>query len=213
MPEDQLPVRLPDVENYKPSGTGESPLATIPEFVEHVCPICGGRARRETDTMGGFACSSWYFLRFADPHNSGAAFSSDAINYWLPVDMYAGGAEHAVMHLLYARFWTKVIYDEGMLGFAEPFTHLRNQGMMLAWTPGRKPQADEDTEDEDGEKIEDWKVAAKPEELTGYPSDEVICIAGSRCPSQHEQRRHARRDGRALRRGRTAGLRDVRRAL
>nr|MDQ2688539.1 leucine--tRNA ligase [Armatimonadota bacterium] len=99
VPDDQLPVTLPHVENYKPSGTGESPLATITDWVNTTCPICGGPARRETDTMAGFACSSWYFLRFADPHNDQEAFSPEAVNYWLPVDMYVGGAEHAVMHL------------------------------------------------------------------------------------------------------------------
>jgi leucyl-tRNA synthetase len=173
VPEDQLPVKLPEVANYKPSGTGESPLATIPEFVDTVCPICGNPARRETDTMGGFACSSWYFLRFADPHNEHAPFSREAVDYWLPVDMYVGGAEHAVMHLLYARFWTKVLYDAGLVGFAEPFTTLRNQGMMLAHTPGRKPDFGEEQEESDGEPIEDWKVL-KPEELPNFPPDQII---------------------------------------
>ncbi|BDI30832.1 leucine--tRNA ligase [Capsulimonas corticalis] len=174
VPEDQLPVLLPPVENYQPSGTGESPLATIPEFVNTVCPICGGAARRETDTMAGFACSSWYFLRFADPHNGSAPFSSEAAKYWLPVDTYVGGAEHAVMHLLYARFWTKVLYDAGKLEFDEPFTRLRNQGMMLAYTPGRKPELDERTsEDSSDEPIEDW-VAIKPEDLPKYKPEEIV---------------------------------------
>ena len=174
VPEDQLPVLLPPVENYQPSGTGESPLATIPEFVNTACPICGGPARRETDTMAGFACSSWYFLRFADPHNNAAPFSSEAAKYWLPVDMYVGGAEHAVMHLLYARFWTKVLFDDGLLEFNEPFTRLRNQGMMLAYTPGRKPDADETPgDDSSDEPIEDW-VAIKPEDLSKYKSDDLI---------------------------------------
>ncbi|MEI6503864.1 MAG: leucine--tRNA ligase, partial [Armatimonadota bacterium] len=143
VPEDQLPVELPEVQNYQPSGTGESPLATIPEFVNTTCPQCGGPGRRETDTMGGFACSSWYFLRFADPHNEQEPFSREAMEYWLPVDMYVGGAEHAVMHLLYSRFWTKALYDAGLLSFAEPFKQLRNQGMMLAHTPGRAISAEE----------------------------------------------------------------------
>jgi leucyl-tRNA synthetase len=137
VPEDQLPVLLPDVENYEPTGTGESPLALIPEFVNTTCPTCGGPARRETDTMGGFACSSWYFLRFADPHNAEQAFDPRQAAYWLPVDLYVGGAEHAVMHLLYARFWTKVMYDAGLIPFGEPFQRLRNQGMILAGD-GRK---------------------------------------------------------------------------
>jgi leucyl-tRNA synthetase len=96
------------------------------------CPKCGGDAQRETDTMDGFACSSWYFLRFADPHNNKAAFDRTKADFWLPVDDYIGGAEHAVMHLLYARFWTKVMHDEGLIDFDEPFMTLRNQGMILA---------------------------------------------------------------------------------
>jgi leucyl-tRNA synthetase len=132
VPEDQLPVVLPEVKSYEPSGDGRSPLANIPEFVHTTCPECGGPAERETDTMDGFACSSWYFLRFADPHNDKAAFDKDKADFWLPVDDYIGGAEHAVMHLLYARFWTKVMYDEKLIDFTEPFTTLRNQGMILA---------------------------------------------------------------------------------
>lgn len=175
VPEDQLPVVLPEVENYQPSGTGESPLATIPEFVNVDCPHCGQAARRETDTMGGFACSSWYFLRFADPHNDVEAFSRQALDYWLPVDMYVGGAEHAVMHLLYARFWTKALHDFGLLGFNEPFTQLRNQGMMLAYTPGRAVGADEagEADEEDEAPIEDWKVL-RPEERASIPEDQWI---------------------------------------
>lgn len=173
VPDDQLPVELPDVQNYKPSGTGESPLATIPEFVNATCPKCGGPARRETDTMGGFACSSWYFLRFADPHNKKEAFSRDAVNYWLPVDMYVGGAEHAVMHLLYARFWTKVLHDAGLVGFTEPFTRLRNQGMMLAWTPGTMVTGSDQSGDESDEVITDWK-AIKPEDMEKHANDDIV---------------------------------------
>jgi leucyl-tRNA synthetase len=143
VPEDQLPVLLPDVEQYQPSGTGESPLANIPEFVNTTCPQCGQPARRETDTMGGFACSSWYFLRFCDPHNDHEPFRLDKARYWMPVDYYVGGAEHAVMHLLYARFWTKVGYDAGFVPVKEPFYRLRNQGMVLAQTPYRPPREDE----------------------------------------------------------------------
>ena len=172
VPEDQLPVQLPEVENYQPSGTGESPLATIPEFVNTTCPKCGGPARRETDTMGGFACSSWYFLRFADPHDEQAAFAPEAVNYWLPVDMYVGGAEHAVMHLLYARFWTKALYDAGLLKFNEPFKQLRNQGMMLAYTPGREVTAEEGCAGGDAP-IEDWKVL-RPEERDALPKEQWI---------------------------------------
>ena len=132
VPEDQLPVVLPEVKSYEPSGDGRSPLANVPEFVNTTCPNCGGKAERETDTMDGFACSSWYFLLFADPRNDEEPFSEDKAKFWLPVDDYIGGAEHAVMHLLYARFWTKVMYDEGLIGFQEPFSTLRNQGMILA---------------------------------------------------------------------------------
>ena len=135
VPEDQLPVLLPDVEHYEPTGTGKSPLANIPEFVNTTCPQCGGPAERETDTMGGFACSSWYFLRFASPREKDRPFNPDAVRYWLPVDVYVGGAEHAVMHLLYARFWVKVMYDAGLVHFVEPFLTLRNQGMVLAPDP------------------------------------------------------------------------------
>lgn len=132
VPDDQLPVELPEVESYEPSGDGRSPLANVPEFANTTCPKCGGKAERETDTMDGFACSSWYFLRFADPHNDKEPFAKDKAKFWLPVDDYIGGAEHAVMHLLYARFWTKVMYDEKLIDFQEPFTTLRNQGMILA---------------------------------------------------------------------------------
>jgi leucyl-tRNA synthetase len=132
VPEKDLPVKLPEIKSYEPSGDGRSPLARVPEFVNTTCPKCGGKAERETDTMDGFACSSWYFLRFADPHNDKMAFDKKKAEFWLPVDDYIGGAEHAVMHLLYARFWTKVMYDEGLISFQEPFTTLRNQGMILA---------------------------------------------------------------------------------
>jgi len=132
VPEDQLPVVLPDINSYEPSGDGRSPLARVPEFLNTTCPECGGPATRETDTMDGFACSSWYFLRFADPHNAERAFDPAKIKHWLPVDDYIGGAEHAVMHLLYARMWTKVMQDEGLIEFGEPFKALRNHGMILA---------------------------------------------------------------------------------
>ncbi len=122
----ELPLRLPEVENYEPTATGESPLANIPEFVNTP------RGRRETDTMATWACSSWYYMRFSDPHNDQAPFGQKEVSYWLPVDMYVGGAEHAVLHLLYARMWTKVLYDLGHVPFIEPFKALRNQGMILS---------------------------------------------------------------------------------
>lgn len=130
VPVEQLPVELPEVERYEPTGTGDSPLAAIDSFVHTTCPKCGGPARRETDTMPQWAGSSWYFLRYPDPNNDKAPFSTEAANEWLPVDMYIGGVEHAVLHLLYARFFTKVIHDLGLIDFDEPFQHLFNQGMM-----------------------------------------------------------------------------------
>jgi leucyl-tRNA synthetase len=137
VPDDQLPVLLPTMKEYQPAGTGRSPLANVPEFVNTTCPKCGGPAERETDTMDGFACSSWYFLRFASPHEDRAPFDRKAVDRWLPVDLYVGGAEHAVMHLLYARMWTKVMYDAGLISFQEPFPVLRNQGVL--WAPdGRR---------------------------------------------------------------------------
>jgi leucyl-tRNA synthetase len=132
VPDDQLPVLLPEMNEYQPSGTGRSPLANVPEFVNTICPKCGGPAERETDTLDGFACSSWYFLRFASPHENAVPFDRKAVDYWLPVDLYVGGAEHAVMHLLYARMWTKVMRDAGLINFNEPFSVLRNQGMVAA---------------------------------------------------------------------------------
>ncbi len=132
VPEADLPVLLPELDKFKPSGDGQGPLAKVSEFVNVKCPECGGDAKRETDTMDGFACSSWYFLRFADPHNNKEPFAKGKAEFWLPVDDYIGGAEHAVMHLLYARFWTKVMYDEGLINFDEPFSSLRNHGMILA---------------------------------------------------------------------------------
>lgn len=132
VPDDQLPVVLPDLQSFEPSGDGRSPLARVPEFVNTTCPKCGGPAQRETDTMDGFACSSWYFLRYTDPHNSGRAFDDAKGAYWMPVDDYIGGAEHAVMHLLYTRFWFKVMQDDGLIDYGEPIKKLRNHGMILA---------------------------------------------------------------------------------
>lgn len=140
--EECLPVELPTVDHYEPSGDGTSPLAAIPDFV-NVTDANGTLGRRETDTMGGFACSSWYFLRFCDPLNDDAAWDPTKLQRWMPVDCYVGGAEHAVMHLLYARFWTKVLYDAGLVPVKEPFATLRNQGQVLALTPYRYPREDE----------------------------------------------------------------------
>jgi len=140
--ENALPVELPWVENYEPTGDGTSPLAHIPEFLNAV-DSDGRLGKRETDTMGGFACSSWYFLRFADPHNAERGWDIEKVKHWMPVDCYVGGAEHAVMHLLYARFWTKVLYDEGLVPVKEPFKSLHNQGQVLGNTPYRKPREGE----------------------------------------------------------------------
>jgi leucyl-tRNA synthetase len=139
VPDDALPVLLPDVESFEPTDDGQSPLAAIPEFV-NATTLDGKLGRRETDTLGGFACSSWYFLRFCDPHNEEAAWDPEKAKAWMPVDCYVGGAEHAVMHLLYARFWTKVLYDAGLCPVDEPFQKLVNQGQVLGYTAFRPPR-------------------------------------------------------------------------
>lgn len=130
VPEDQLPLRLPEVESYQPTGTGESPLADIEEWVNTVCPCCGSPAKRETNTMPQWAGSSWYFLRYVDSKNARELVSKEKAAQYLPVDMYIGGVEHAVLHLLYSRFYTKFLYDIGAINFEEPFTKLFNQGMI-----------------------------------------------------------------------------------
>ena len=131
VPDRDLPVLLPEVDSYVPDDSGSSPLARAEAWVSTECPACGGPALRDTNTMAGFVCSSWYFLRFTSPHEQDRPFDPEAVEYWLPVDLYVGGAEHAVMHLIYARFWTKVMYDAGMISFDEPFSVLKNQGMLL----------------------------------------------------------------------------------
>ena len=130
VPDDQLPVLLPDVEKYEPTGTGESPLAAIDEWVNTTCPQCGGPAKRETNTMPQWAGSSWYFLRYVDPKNPNVLVDKEKADKYLPVDMYIGGVEHAVLHLLYARFYTKFLNDIGVVDFNEPFKKLFNQGMV-----------------------------------------------------------------------------------
>jgi leucyl-tRNA synthetase len=131
VPEDQLPLLLPDVDAIKPSGTGESPLANVTEWVNTIDPETGMKARRETNTMPQWAGSCWYYLRFIDPKNDKQICSPEKQKQWLPVDLYIGGAEHAVLHLLYARFWHKVLYDIGVVDTKEPFHKLVNQGMIL----------------------------------------------------------------------------------
>lgn len=129
---DELPLEPPEIEEYKPTPSGESPLAKVDEWVSLVDPKTGKRARRETNTMPQWAGSCWYYLRFCDPHNEQAAWDPEKERYWLPVDMYIGGAEHAVLHLLYARFWHKVLYDCGLVSELEPFRRLVNQGLVVA---------------------------------------------------------------------------------
>ena len=129
VPEDQLPVMLPEDVKFEQGSV--SPLAQSESFVNCTCPKCGKPARRETDTMDTFICSSWYYLRYTDPHNDKLPFAKDKVNYWAPVDQYIGGIEHAILHLLYSRFFTKVLRDAGMVDFAEPFTNLLTQGMVL----------------------------------------------------------------------------------
>jgi len=134
VPEDQLPVLLPDIEKYEPTGTGESPLAAIEDWVNTTCPNCGGPAKRETNTMPQWAGSCWYFLRYPDPTLKDKAWQLKDVSYWLPVDLYVGGIEHAILHLLYARFYVKVFADLGLLPFNEPFKKLFNQGMILKFS-------------------------------------------------------------------------------
>ncbi len=137
VPEKDLPVMLPQVESYEPTGTGESPLADIAEWVNTTCPKCGGKAKRETNTMPQWAGSSWYYLRFMDPHNDTALVDKDKEKYWSPVDLYVGGAEHATRHLIYARFWHKFLFDIGVVNFEEPFKRLQNVGLIQS-ADGRK---------------------------------------------------------------------------
>ncbi len=169
--EDQLPLKLPEVKTYQPTGTGESPLAGITDWVNCTCPECGGAARRETNTMPQWAGSCWYYLRYLDPHNEKEFASKEVVDYWMPVDLYVGGAEHAVLHLLYARFWHKVLFDLGLVNTKEPFQRLVNQGMITSFAFQRKNKtlvptdAVEETapdvfvEKETGEKLE--RVIAK----------------------------------------------------
>ena len=137
VPENELPITLPKVDSYEPTKDGESPLSAIPEFVNTVCPKCGAPAKRETDTMPGWAGSSWYFLRYCDPHNDKEFASMDALKAWLPVALYNGGNEHTTRHLLYARFWVKVLYDLGLVPADEPFKKRISQGLILG-TDGKK---------------------------------------------------------------------------
>ena len=131
LPEDQLPLKLPMVDSYEPTETGESPLAKMTDWVNTTCPHCGGKAVRETDTMPQWAGSSWYFLRYCDPHNDEALASKEALEYWTPVDWYNGGMEHTTLHLLYSRFWHKFLYDIGVVPTKEPYQKRTSHGMIL----------------------------------------------------------------------------------
>ncbi|MBV8774879.1 MAG: leucine--tRNA ligase [Deltaproteobacteria bacterium] len=185
VPDEMLPVVLPDTTDYQPSGTGRSPLANVAEFVDTTCPKCGGPAHRETDTLDGFACSSWYFLRFASPHYDSAPFEKKAGDYWLPVDLYVGGAEHAVMHLLYARMWTKVMHDAGIVKFTEPFPVLRNQGMIwaadgqkMSKSRGNVVTPDSMVEKYGADALRLWELFMGPfEEATNWNEDGVVGTA------------------------------------
>ena len=131
IPESELPLTLPEVESYMPTDNGESPLSTLDSFINTICPKCGGPAKRETDTMPQWAGSSWYFLRYCDPHNDKELASKEALNYWMPVDWYNGGMEHTTLHLLYSRFWHKFLYDLGAVTTKEPYMRRTSHGMIL----------------------------------------------------------------------------------
>lgn len=167
LPVNELPVLLPDVADYEPTEKGEPPLARVPEFANYTAPD-GTQGTRETDTMPGSAGSSWYFLRFTDPHNDNEPFSKESQNYWMPVDLYVGGPEHTVGHLLYARFWQKVLFDAGLVSHSEPFKKLAHQGMILG---------------KDGEKMSKSRGNVEPLEdvIEKYGADTVrtfICFLG-----------------------------------
>ena len=137
LPKSELPLKLPEVDSYMPTDTGESPLSTLESFINTTCPCCGGPAKRETDTMPQWAGSSWYFLRYCDPHNDKELASKEALKYWMPVDWYNGGMEHTTLHLLYSRFWHKFLYDQGVVPCKEPYMKRTSHGMILGKDPER----------------------------------------------------------------------------
>ncbi len=169
LPEDQLPLLLPPVEKYAPTGTGESPLAAIEAWVNTTCPHCGGPAKRETNTMPQWAGSCWYYLRYLDPNNDQELASRDKIDYWMPVDLYVGGAEHAVLHLLYARFWHKVLFDLGVVNSDEPFMKLVNQGMITSFAYQRRDKSLVAVD-----AVEETSPGVYVERETGAPLERVI---------------------------------------
>ena len=180
VPEDQLPVILPNVKSYKPTDTGESPLAAIDEWVNTTCPCCGGPAKRETNTMPQWAGSSWYYLRYCDNHNDKELASKEALKKWLPVDMYVGGVEHAVLHLLYARFYTKFLHDIGVVDFDEPFKRLFNQGMItkdgakMSKNKGNVVSPDEAVENYGCDSLRMYELFIGPPELDSEWDDNGI---------------------------------------
>ena len=169
VPENELPLTLPNVKSYQPTGTGESPLAGIEEWVNCKCPKCGGAARRETNTMPQWAGSCWYYLRYLDPQNKKAFCSKEAENYWMPVDLYVGGAEHAVLHLLYSRFWHKVLYDCGLVSTKEPFQRLVNQGMITSFAFQRKNKTLVPTDE-----VDQKADGTYFEKATGEPLEQIV---------------------------------------
>ena len=180
VPEDQLPVILPNVKSYKPTDTGESPLAAIDEWVNTTCPCCGGPAKRETNTMPQWAGSSWYYLRYGDNRNDKELASKEALKKWLPVDMYVGGVEHAVLHLLYARFYTKFLHDIGVVDFDEPFKRLFNQGMItkdgakMSKNKGNVVSPDETVENYGCDSLRMYELFIGPPELDSEWDDNGI---------------------------------------
>ena len=178
--EEDLPITLPDVESYQPTGTGESPLAAIEEWVNTKCPKCGESAKRETNTMPQWAGSSWYFLRYVDVNNNNEIVSKEKAREWLPVDMYVGGIEHAVLHLLYSRFYTKFLYDIGAVEFEEPFTRLFNQGMIckngakMSKSKGNVVSPDELVENYGCDSLRMYELFVGPPELDSEWDDRGI---------------------------------------
>lgn len=167
--EKDLPLELPNVKTYQPTGTGESPLAGIDEWVNCKCPKCGGDAKRETNTMPQWAGSCWYYLRYIDPHNDKEFCASEKEKYWMPVDLYVGGAEHAVLHLLYSRFWHKVLYDAGVVSTKEPFQRLINQGMITSFAYQRKNKTLVPVDE-----VEEKSAGVYVEKATGEELEQVV---------------------------------------
>ena len=181
VPEEELPLRLPEVESYQPTGTGESPLAAIDEWVNTTCPCCGSPAKRETNTMPQWAGSSWYFLRYVDNKNDKELVSKEKAHKYLPVDMYIGGVEHAVLHLLYSRFYTKFLYDIGVVDFEEPFVKLFNQGMItgkngikMSKSKGNVVSPDDLVEDYGCDSLRMYELFVGPPELDAEWDDRGI---------------------------------------